>query len=722
MAPNGGPSMTSQARAAELNAAAAARARILNGYRNGELSEVSTRTYTSLTGPRTTPSQVPSSHTNNTEHVVVESFRRPNRPVSHYYPPVSTTAAPIPVYTYPQSQYADPRAIPAAYAPAHYPVATEYYQPMYQPMQSYPQMYPSYLSGYLPPASPLHRGAIAAMTRQNTSRSATASPTKSGPPQLVQVSATPPAKPPRFPSPSKSLSRGPSRGPSRSPPKSPVKKSRATPSPKKPPVEVLRYFTPDDLSPPKVEVKLKLFKAELEKIENDEKSKDNAEDKSSPEKSPAKSANEHEGDKSKEPEVDEDEELTPRAKQPESSNVVRASSINHQLAMEAHREARRQPPTLEDSPLTQKAYRKSMVEMLRPFSFLPPGFMPRSDVKDNLSAANQKQTLRVEETHHKKHDQSIYQDDGLFYVAQRTDEANGEGTPDAVPRRLQSPFQLRPRSPMTYYKPIVNKYPRDVFASWQSRLEELWKVENDNSCLAFRQQPGVKGLPGPFKGFPRFPLIDENAQRPMNTGVLMPPPGFTVPGPILLPCSAHWNPESSPSNRAKTYYDRVLEAEDWFHQSILKQREPSSKFQKKLTEVQSMIFIDLDPFKDLPPPARDIKGAQVTELIKRISETLISYTNRAENEKRGFDFGDTELFLDAETGLRLPKRHRRKNRRSRRKRYRGVEFDIAPGCELFDGGVLGSNFIDCSTFANSIELADSSDLYDGSDLSDSSDS
>lgn len=62
------------------------------------------------------------------------------------------------------------------------------------------------------------------------------------------------------------------------------------------------------------------FKAAQAKIAKDkEKSKDNAEDKASPEKSPAKSNNEHEGDnghhKSKDPEVDEDEELTPRAKQ-----------------------------------------------------------------------------------------------------------------------------------------------------------------------------------------------------------------------------------------------------------------------------------------------------------------------------------------------------------------------------------------------------------------------
>lgn len=343
-----------------------------------------------------------------------------------------------------------------------------------------------------------------------------------------------------------------------------------------------------------------------------------------------------------------------------------------------------------------------MAETVRPFSFLPPGFMLQSDMKNNFSTANQ-QMLRVEETHRTKLDKSLYQDDGLFYVAQKTDESAGKATPKVVPRRLQSPIQLRPRSPVAYYKPIVNKYPRNVFASWQSRLEELWKVETSNSWLAFRQKPGVKDLPGPFKGFPRFPLIDENPQPPMNTGVPMPPPGFTVTSPILLPRSAHWNPESSPSNRAKTYYDRVLEAEDWFHQSILKQRESSNKFQKKLTEVQSMIFNGKDPFKDLPPLSKDIKRAQVTELIKRISENLISYTDTAENEKRGFDFGDMELVLDAETGLRRPKRYRRKNRRSRRKRHRGVEFDIAPGCELFDGGVVGSDFVDTSNFADSCD-------------------
>ena len=86
-------------------------------------------------------------------------------------------------------------------------------------------------------------------------------------------------------------------------------------------MEVLRFFTPNDLSPPKVEVELKRFKAELAKIappEEEGKSSDDVEDKVSP--SPVNSSNDHEGDdhhqKDKDPEVEEDGQSTPRAKQP----------------------------------------------------------------------------------------------------------------------------------------------------------------------------------------------------------------------------------------------------------------------------------------------------------------------------------------------------------------------------------------------------------------------
>lgn len=356
--------------------------------------------------------------------------------------------------------------------------------------------------------------------------------------------------------------------------------------------------------------------------------------------------------------------------------------------MEVHPEARRKPPTLEDSPLTQKTYRNSMVDKVRPFSFLPAGLMPRPAVKDNLSTADQ--MLRVQEAHNANPDKSMYQDDGIFHVAQKTDDSIGEATPKAVPRRLQSPFQLRPRSPVAFYKPIVNKYARNVFASQQSRLEEFCKVETGLSWMAFRQKPEVKDLPGPFKGLPRFSLLGENAQRPMDTGILVPPPGFAIPGPLLLPRSVHWNPETNPSNRAATYYERVLAAEDWFHQSILERKESSNQFQRKLNEVRSIIFNDQDPFKDLPPPPTNLKGAQVTELVKRVSEQLISYTDTTENKRRGFDFSDVEFTLYAATGFRGSKRNRRRNRRSHRARYRGVEFDIAPGSEIFDGGIFAS--------------------------------
>lgn len=361
--------------------------------------------------------------------------------------------------------------------------------------------------------------------------------------------------------------------------------------------------------------------------------------------------------------------------------------------MEAHPDARRQPPTLEDSPLAQKAYRKLMAKVIQPYSFLPPGFMPGSDMKIDASTANLQRMLRVEEAHNTKPDKSMYQTvDGLRNVAQKSDEAVGNVTPKAAPKRLQSPFQLRPRSPVVFYEPIVNKYPRNVFASWHSRLEELWKVKTGQAWLTFRQKPEVKPLPGPFKGFPQFPLVDEDAQRPMITGHLMPPPGFATPDSIFLSRSAHWNPESGPSNRATTYYDRVLAAEDWFHQSILKKE--SNKFQKKINEVQSMILNRNDMSNDLPPPYNDIKTAQVTELIKRVSENLISYTDTAENEKRGFEFCDIEL--DLENGPGRPRRTRRRQRRGRRGRGCGGEFDIAPGSELFDRVVVGSEHPDSS--------------------------
>jgi hypothetical protein len=120
------------------------------------------------------------------------------------------------------------------------------------------------------------------------------------------------------------------KGPSRSPSKGPVKILIATPSPRKPPVEVLQYFTPDDLSPPKVEVEIMRFKAAREKIAKDEeKAKNNAADKTSPAKSPARSVNEHEGDnghhKGRDLEV-EDEQLTPRGKQ--SGECITPKSVS----------------------------------------------------------------------------------------------------------------------------------------------------------------------------------------------------------------------------------------------------------------------------------------------------------------------------------------------------------------------------------------------------------
>lgn len=157
------------------------------------------------------------------------------------------------------------------------------------------------------------------MARAAASRPAatpTATPTEVGLPEPVQLPATPPVQSQRDLSPVKS--------PTKSRSRSPVKKLSATPSPRKPPVDGPRFFTPDDLSPLKVEVELMRFKAGQEKIvppKDEEKPSGNAEHETSPEKSPAKAANGHEADnghqKGKDSEMDDaHEELTPRAKQP----------------------------------------------------------------------------------------------------------------------------------------------------------------------------------------------------------------------------------------------------------------------------------------------------------------------------------------------------------------------------------------------------------------------
>src|SRR4051812_35872295 len=119
------------------------------------------------------------------------------------------------------------------------------------------------------------------------------------------------------------------------------------------------------------------------------------------------------------------------------SNVVRASNVNDQSAMRAEPEARSQPLTLDDSPLMQKAYRQSMAKMIQPYSLLPPGFMPRSDLKEDASTENQQRMLHVQEAHSTNPDESMHQNYyRLFHLAQRTDEVVGEATPKAAPRRL----------------------------------------------------------------------------------------------------------------------------------------------------------------------------------------------------------------------------------------------------------------------------------------------
>lgn len=149
----------------------------------------------------------------------VEAFKRPNRPVDRYFPPV---VPPVPVYHYPPA-YVDPRA--PMYCPAPIPV-TEYYYPPYQSVQSYQHMHSSYSNTY-----------VSAPTPRVPKTPETVLPRNAVPP----AAATPVS--------SKDVS-------------TPVIEPSPEPSPEKSSKEAAQIiFRPQDLSPSKIEVEIMRSKA-----------------------------------------------------------------------------------------------------------------------------------------------------------------------------------------------------------------------------------------------------------------------------------------------------------------------------------------------------------------------------------------------------------------------------------------------------------------------------
>ncbi|KAH8692948.1 hypothetical protein BGW36DRAFT_31131 [Talaromyces proteolyticus] len=147
------PSLTSQARAAELNAATAARARSMGGEL-GDFSELPSSQPISLgditmrnhSRNKGSKSWKPFPQENMPNHLngPAEALRRPQRPVDRYYPPMVPPATyphmPPPLHMNPQMPY---------YGQPAYP-APDFQYPMYQGMYYYQQMYPGQIGYYQP--------------------------------------------------------------------------------------------------------------------------------------------------------------------------------------------------------------------------------------------------------------------------------------------------------------------------------------------------------------------------------------------------------------------------------------------------------------------------------------------------------------------------------------------------------------------------------------------
>lgn len=249
---------------------------------------------------------------------------------------------------------------------------------------------------------------------------------------------------------------------------------------------------------------------------------------------------------------------------------------------------------------------------------------------------------------------------------------------------LKSPFQHRPRSPVEYYKPIVNKYRRNVFASHALSAEELRKLEQGRTWLGFRDKPRIQNFPGSFS------RIRQNMQRALTTNlaVPVPPPGLFDPGFIDHGSTStiqfrHWNLASGPTKDISNYYERVLEAEDWFHQSISGNMKANKEGgsrpagSKNSAQVHSIMVRGTKPFSLLSSSSKDKKVPQIADrVISSILHNLSAYLDRTENGRRGFEFSNSDLSVaDRDPSATVLTGRHRRGRNYRRKRTTfGGEF------------------------------------------------
>lgn len=141
----------------------------------------------------------------------------------------------------------------------------------------------------------------------------------------------------------------------------------------------------------------------------------------------------------------------------------------------------------------------------------------------------------------------------------------------ASSKKLEPPFwPIRPLlRPVERYEPLVNKDDQSVFASKQSRLVELSKISTESTFQTFEH--GLKVFRS--RSYPPDILNDSEKGLGGKTiiqvsgigSVQRPPPGLAIPGLGPAPRPTPWDPQFGQGNRGEIACEKLLSADRWFH-------------------------------------------------------------------------------------------------------------------------------------------------------------
>jgi hypothetical protein len=192
---------------------------------------------------------------------------------------------------------------------------------------------------------------------------------------------------------------------------------------------------------------------------------------------------------------------------------------------------------------------------------------------------------------------------------------------DGVASQPRSPSHHRDRSSVKPYVPLVNKYEKDIFASEESREKELANISTEATWKDFQQGPKRIRVPGS-----RFAQLFENVlltERKEGKDEISkrsrPPPGLDFSG---FGPPAPW---ISSASHTGVYYERVLEAEDWFHQgNNLKDDLPPEFGQRLSHELDKVLNVNNE----------EARAVQACDVFKRVMGNLYSYSRTYKSGKR----------------------------------------------------------------------------------------